>query len=583
MRRASRSLETFRAPAVASVVAAVLGSGGRATAGVVLRPVAVSGRTAPDTDGRTFYHFEAPSLNQAGQVAFNAWLPHTPQDPVNPVGVWSGAAGALRLNALQGAPSPAPNQPPYVGFATTVVMNSGGDVLFGAALPPSQFLPGANGLFVGRAGDAAAPRAVAAAGMEAPEARSKQFFNVVELYPPRLGGGGHAAFTARLGGKEIEEKVNDTGVWRADVSTGARQLLARAGQAAPGTAAGVLFSENAFASGVAFHPPAVDHAGNVAFVAHLRGPDVNEYNDRGLWYHDLKNDRLSRVARHEGVFPGNPSTLYEGLDSQPTVANGKLAFRSLMYGPPPRDGAGAGETIRVQSDSERFEAILIGPPDAPKIVAATLTRPLSNYRFEALGAPVLNSRGEVFFWADLQADGQSESTGSLWAASAAARQLLVTGGSAAPGAGVGVVFDTLSAPSVNDAGGFAFAGTVSGAGVDASNDGGIWVGSVGAGVEPELDPAVALASMSLVAREGQVLDLGDGTLRTIRALDMLLGSNAGEDGGASGFNQLGGLAFVARFTDGSEAVLVATTPEPAAASAIFLACGALLGRRRRCS
>jgi hypothetical protein len=574
MDRTRRGLAAGRALRAALVVIAATAA---TAAGAQPRPVAVSGQTAPDTGGRPFYFLDVPALNDAGQVAFNAWLPNTPGDAINPTGIWSGAPGALRLNALRGQPSPAPNEPPYAGLGTTVAIDGEGGVLFSGAFAPREFYPNPTGLFAARAGDPAAARAIATTQQEAPEARSKQFFDYVDPYPLRLGAGGHAAFTARLAGKEIQERVNDTGVWRAAPGTLQRELLARAGSEAPGTG-GLVFSEGVRASGVAFHPPAVDRLGNAAFVAHLRGEEVDDSNERGLWYSDVKSGALSMAARHGQPLAPGSLVNYLDISYEPTIANGRLAFHAVMYGPPPRDDGG--ETVaagRLPSDSERFEAIVTGPPDALKIAAATLTRPAgADYRFEGLSNPVINSRGEVLFGAALAFDGRAEPVDSLWAASGSARRMLVLAGDAAPGAGNGAVFRDVSLPSFNDAGDFVFFGDLAGAGVGDANDRGIWAGSVG---DPS-DPDAGQPPLTLVAREGQVMDLGDGLPRTVRTLEVLTGTNGGEDGAPSAFNDAGQLAFVARFTDGSSAVLIAAVPEPAGVG-VLVAAGALVLRRRR--
>ena len=544
---------------------------------VELRPAVVSGQAAPDTGGRPFYFLDTPAINDAGEIAFNAWLPHTPENPRNPTGIWSGTPGALRLNALQGTLSTAPNQLPYSGFGTTVGLTDGGDVLFSAAFPPQENYQNPGGFFVARVGDPAAPRVIAASQMEAPEARSKQFFDYIADFPRRVSPTGHVTFTARLGGKEIEERVNDTGVWLAAPGTGERRLVARAGWQAPGAPKGQVFAEGVHASGVAFHPPAVDRDGNVAFVAHVKGEDVDDFNERGLWYSD-KTGNLSLVARHGAPLSPGSGVFYQDIGYEPTVANGRLAFLSEMYGPPPRDDGDLSAGAAAPSDSERFTAIVTGRPEALKIVAATLTRPAgADFRFDDLSEPVLNARGDAVFMASLAFDGKPEPVNTVWAASASGRRMLVSEGDEAAGAGAGVVFKELSRPSVNAAGDYVFFADLEGPGVGEANNRGIFAGRIGDLADADgADPG-----LTLVAREGQVIDLGDGVARTVQSLEMLTGSNGGEDGLPSGFNDAGQLAFVARFTDGSNAILIAAVPEPAAAGVLLgLATLVLAGRRR---
>jgi hypothetical protein len=102
--------------------------------------------------------------------------------------------------------------------------------------------------------------------------------------------------------------------------------------------------------------------------------------------------------------------------------------------------------------------------------------------------------------------------------------------------------------------------------VTTANDRGIWVRD-------------ASGQLHLVAREGNPLDTGAGSPRTILTLEMFEGAAAGEDGFATAFNNANQLAFRATFTDGSSGVFVASVPEPAIALPLLGA--ALLCRRSR--
>jgi hypothetical protein len=92
--------------------------------------------------------------------------------------------------------------------------------------------------------------------------------------------------------------------------------------------------------------------------------------------------------------------------------------------------------------------------------------------------------------------------------------------------------------------------------------------------------------LTLIARRGDLLDVDDGPgtdFRTISDLIFTFGTGNG-DGQRSGFNNLGQLAFVANFTDGSSGVFVsnlAAIPEPSTLLLGALASMGLLMRRRR--
>jgi len=51
-------------------------------------------------------------------------------------------------------------------------------------------------------------------------------------------------------------------------------------------------------------------------------------------------------------------------------------------------------------------------------------------------------------------------------------------------------------------------------------------------------------AMQLIAREGDLLDIGSGVMRTVSSLDFF-GGSGGQDGRARGFNDAGQLAFLA--------------------------------------
>ena len=69
--------------------------------------------------------------------------------------------------------------------------------------------------------------------------------------------------------------------------------------------------------------------------------------------------------------------------------------------------------------------------------------------------------------------------------------------------------------------------------------------------------------------------------RRVRAFQFGGGTNGGEDGGASAFNDAGHVVFVAHFTDDTSAIFTAVVPEPASAAWVACCAAALLARRQR--
>jgi hypothetical protein len=183
-----------------------------------------------------------------------------------------------------------------------------------------------------------------------------------------------------------------------------------------------------------------------------------------------------------------------------------------------------------------------------------------------IGDAAMNSAGHVAFAGSVVGISIPEFNGkAIFQGPAGDVHRVVRAGEAAPGGG-GTVFSDFGNPSINEAAWLAFTAILSGPGVSTANDRGIWVRD-GAG------------QLHLIAREGNALDTGGGTSRTILSLDMFEGAAAGEDGFASAFNNAGQVAFRATFTDGSSGVFVASVPEPA--GGVLLVGAALLCRRSR--
>ena len=88
--------------------------------------------------------------------------------------------------------------------------------------------------------------------------------------------------------------------------------------------------------------------------------------------------------------------------------------------------------------------------------------------------------------------------------------------------------------------------------------------------------------MQLIAHTGTDLEISPGDIRTIALLKLHAGGSS-EDGYLSAFNDTGQLSFGIGFTDGSEAIVVATViPEPSTSCLVMVGglCVALLRVRR---
>lgn len=99
------------------------------SAGVLLRPVAVSGELAPDGDG-FFASFQQPSINTFGDVAFSATFTNT----INIAGILVDQPVGLELVARTNDPAPDGNGALFTFGVGPIPINSSGTVAFSSAL-----------------------------------------------------------------------------------------------------------------------------------------------------------------------------------------------------------------------------------------------------------------------------------------------------------------------------------------------------------------------------------------------------------------------------------------------------------------
>src|SRR5262249_41549463 len=146
-------------------------------------------------------------------------------------------------------------------------------------------------------------------------------------------------------------------------------------------------------------------------------------------------------------------------------------------------------------------------------------------------------------WATLTGTGvTSGNNQGIWIGDALDLTLVARTGNQAPGTPTGVQFSNLGRQTVNSAGQIAFRAGLTGTGVGAANNLGIWATDQN-------------GTLQFIARTGSQLEIAPGVFRTISDLGIALDSG-NSDGRASAFNDLGQLVFWASFTNGTQGVLV---------------------------
>jgi hypothetical protein len=177
---------------------------------------------------------------------------------------------------------------------------------------------------------------------------------------------------------------------------------------------------------------------------------------------------------------------------------------------------------------------------------------LGGATFATFSDTMLNGEGHVAFQSVLAGAGVTTgSDASLWSTSSGALNLVAREGSQAPGAAAGQNFSAFTSPALNAAGQMAFTATLAGTGISTTNDRGLWAQG--------LD-----GSLRLVAQEGGSLQVSPGVTRTISELHFTGGGNT-EDGRRIGFNDVGEVAFLATFTDGTSGLFVSDVAKASAA------------------
>lgn len=482
-----------------------------------LRTVALTGQQAPGAPaGSNFIQLTsvpsvpvAPPINDEGRVSF-AGGSQISGGAVSR-GVWSEATGTLAAVVREGTAAPGAGGSTYQSF-NNPVMGDLGRIAFDGTLNAvgsanaGIWSEGASGLsLVARRGSAAPGTG---AGV-----------NFTNLFPPSVNDSGATAFRAAVNGTGVTA-ANDDGVWAE--KAGGLTLMARGGGSAPDTAAGVVFES--FPN----TPILINAAGQIAFRAFLTGSGVTTANDVGIWTE--RGGAVRLVAREGGAVPRITGATFSFIGDPVLNSNGQTAFAGLMAGAPVTTNAA------IFSEGVGTLAIAARKGNAAPGTAAGVT-------FNGFGSPLLNVDGQVAFTATLAGTGVSLANDSgVWTQRSGELTLAAREGDQAPGVAAGLSFSTFTNPVFNSAGQLAFTATLAGAGVVPGNDTGLWVQGLG-------------GDLRFVAREGDQLEVSPGVSRTIA--DLLFAGNANtEDGRRAGMNDLGEVAFLATFTDGSSGIFV---------------------------
>jgi hypothetical protein len=354
-----------------------------------LRLVAREGAAAPGaTTGQTFNSFSSSVvLNDVGQTAFLAELRGNGVSDSNESGIWSEGSGSLELVARQGDPAVgAPSSVKYDEFRQPL-LNNAGQVAFVAELLSSVSYSHDRGLWSEGSGSLALVARVGSRAPDTPPGVRYSFFDWAWF-----NNAGQTAFDATLTGSG--SVTNNRGIW--SEGSGSLGLVARSGNLAPGTIPGVDYR--------AFLPPAMNDAGDTAFVAELTGIDVNDENKFGIWKET--EDGLSLRARGGDAAPGTDiGVSFAEFDLLALNSAGRIAFRSTLAG----SGVSSVNDQGVWMQRSGDWALVARAGDAAPGTPGGVT-------FDQISQLSFNDAGQVAFRATVTGNGVTSTNDSgIWA------------------------------------------------------------------------------------------------------------------------------------------------------------------------
>jgi hypothetical protein len=254
---------------------------------------------------------------------------------------------------------------------------------------------------------------------------------------------------------------------------------------------------------------------------------------------------------------------YQSLNAGPVLNDaGQVAYSAILTGP----GVATANNKAIYVGSAASQLLVARTGDTAPGMPPGVT-------YSDLGAtPVLNNPGHVAYRAIL-AGGEltSANNQTIYAGSASGQVPVARSGDHAPGTALGITYASLDDNlALNDIGQVAYQAVLSGSGVTAANDTGLFA----------YDPQ---RGNLLVAREGDPFDVGAGELRTVAdgGISFLAGTGLTGIINRDGLGNDGTMAFSLKFTDGSSGMFTAAVPEPGTTALVALSGLSLLARRRR--
>ncbi len=251
-----------------------------------------------------------------------------------------------------------------------------------------------------------------------------------------------------------------------------------------------------------------------ALLATIDDGDANGYNNElAIWSLDTASN-ATLIAKTGDTAPGSTDSFLSF--GKPSISNdGTIVFWASLLN---------------ENEDEGLYSHSNGATTALAMSASPIDVFGTDHSFSNFLDPYINSSGEL---AVLATQSPEDLQTILHRSSAGVWSIIAQSDMQAPGAALGIAFDKLSSPRINDAGQIAFQATLAGEGdgISDTTDTGTWA----------TDSNGALA---LIAREGDTIEVRPGFPATIESITI------------GGFNASGEMALNYAFTNGASAIAV---------------------------
>lgn len=450
---------------------------------VTLRAVILSGPGHPTLPvGLGLDRFDAPRINEAGQIAFTARLVGPSVTNINDGSVWTDRAGGLELEYREDWNAPFGADIRYTGFASPA-FNGRASLAFSAGLfdnsgPAVQ--PTQVGLFQEDRTFFILP--VAREGFNAPGTTLN--FASIPLAP--FNGAGQSAFGSSLSDKGglFERRA---GIWKYDLFVGLEHVVL-AGSAAPGVPGHEILE---------LEDPTQSDTGDLVFRATLIDPSISPIPDflpLAIYRPDGAGS-LELIAWTDPSIPPLGMVHFEDLSREPALAfDGTVTFWGRQFG----------DLITEENDAGLFRTSGSG---LIEVVREGDTAPGTSAQFSGITPRFAhNDHGQIALAAYISGSGVNPDNNSgVWLDRGGGLELVVREGDTAPGV-PDAELAMFGAPVINRVGQVAFLAQLRGPGVDPASNAALYSTDVA-------------GNLVLVAKTGQILEVEPGRFETVTEID----------------------------------------------------------------